>query len=42
MGFTRGKGGWGEVKEGKGEINDSGRRLDLGGECTTQHTDDVL
>ena len=29
MVITRGKGVWGEVEEGKGEINDDGRRLDL-------------
>ena len=34
MVITRGKWGWGQVKEGKGEINGDGRRLDLGSPLT--------
>ena len=34
--------GWGEVEEGKTEINGDKRRLDLGGKHTIQYTDDVL
>lgn len=39
---TRGKGGWVEVGEGKGKINNVGRKLDLGGEHTTKYTNDVF
>ena len=38
------EGGVGEVEENKGEMgaDGDGRRLDLGGEHTTQYTDDVM
>lgn len=42
MVITRGKEGWVEVGEGEGKINKVGRELDLGGEHTTQYTNDVL
>ena len=42
MVITRRKEGWREIGDGNGETNGDGRRLDLGGEHTIQHTGDAL
>ena len=41
MVITRGKGGWGQIEEGKGRVNGDVDQI-LGGEHTIQDTGDVL